>query len=203
MSSLASTCPSTPTTMSPSPLSSMLPLDETSPMSPTPGVLWHPRHLEHSATAFQHTSATLFDPVRINFQRGISTLDNLLCYLETSGIAQCHRYRKGIDALLESLLNMARWLVAYVETAEWGEDDFGGAWTRSAILGLRLDLHQYSRKVVKVSKLLRGPESAGAEQTRKVIPLKGRPLVARLTTSWTESAKRSAQGPRMASVDCP
>ena len=65
---------------------------------------------------------------------------------------------------------MAKWLVGYLEMARSTSvtkdgddfDDVGGggiggdeAWTRSAVVGLRVDLHQYSWKVMKLTMLLR------------------------------------------------
>lgn len=95
----------------------------------------------------------VFDDVREQFQGGISTLDNLLRYMEHSGPAQCKGYRRGILTLLANLVAMAKWLVAFLELARTTDND--SIWTRSAVLGLRVDLHQYSWKVMKLTTLLK------------------------------------------------
>lgn len=95
----------------------------------------------------------LFDDVREQFQGGISTLDNLLRYMEHSGPAQCKGYRRGILTLLANLVAMAKWLVAFLELARTTDND--SIWTRGAVLGLRVDLHQYSWKVMKLTTLLK------------------------------------------------
>lgn len=66
---------------------------------------------------------------------------------------------------------MAKWLVGYLEMArstvrvDLDDDGCGGgdeAWTRSAVVGLRVDLHQYSWKVMKLTMLLReGGDGSG------------------------------------------
>ncbi|CAK1361051.1 hypothetical protein CB0940_03538 [Cercospora beticola] len=121
-------------------------------------------------TPFQNPTTTLFDTTRQRFRNGISTLDNLLRYMEAYGPTTCKSYRKGIDSLLENLVAMAKWLVGYLEMARsttvsmvdeyecgGGGGGIGGdeAWTRSAVVGLRVDLHQYSWKVMKLTMLLR------------------------------------------------
>jgi hypothetical protein len=107
----------------------------------------------HDTTPFELAGTVLFDDVRERFRGGISTLDNLLRYMEQSGPARCKGYRRGIDSLLENLVAMAKWLVAYLETAK--AVDSGSTWTRSAVVGLRVDLHQYSWKVKKLTRMLR------------------------------------------------
>ncbi|GIZ36848.1 hypothetical protein CKM354_000031400 [Cercospora kikuchii] len=122
-------------------------------------------------TPFKHPGTTLFDSTRQRFRNGISTLDNLLRYMEAYGPTTCKSYRKGIDSLLENLVAMAKWLVGYLEMARSTvrvdlDDDgcCGGdeAWTRSAVVGLRVDLHQYSWKVMKLTMLLREGSGDGS-----------------------------------------
>ncbi|PPJ52636.1 hypothetical protein CBER1_11419 [Cercospora berteroae] len=128
-------------------------------------------------TSFHNPTTTLFDSTRQRFRNGISTLDNLLRYMETHGPTTCKSYRKGIDSLLENLVAMAKWLVGYLEmarstvTIDVVDNDGGGgggggiggdeAWTRSAVVGLRVDLHQYSWKVMKLTMLLREGSGGG------------------------------------------
>lgn len=98
---------------------------------------------------------SLFDHVHERFRGGISALDNLLRFIEGSDPSQCKAYRKGIDSLLGSLVNMAKWLVGFLENAKAEQKD--APWTKSAMLGLRVDLHKYSSKVMRITLLLRKP----------------------------------------------
>ncbi|KAI5367832.1 hypothetical protein Slin15195_G029650 [Septoria linicola] len=107
----------------------------------------------HDTVPFELSGTALFDDVRERFRGGIGTLDNLLRYMEYSGPARCRGYRRGIDSLLENLVAMAKWLVGFLESAKSADSD--ASWSRSAVVGLRVDLHQYSWKVMKLTMLLR------------------------------------------------
>ncbi|KAF2213144.1 hypothetical protein CERZMDRAFT_105877 [Cercospora zeae-maydis SCOH1-5] len=108
-----------------------------------------------SATPFEHPGTALFDDTRERFRNGISTLDNLLRYMEAYGPRRCKDFRRGIDSLLDNLVAMAKWLVGYLETAKTAAETSNSSWTKSAVVGLRVDLHQYSWKIMKLTMLLK------------------------------------------------
>lgn len=138
-------------------LSPTIVVDDSSPTdtdwSPKRDLSFPPPAIHEPTVPFELSGTTLFDEVREQFRGGISTLDNLLRYMEHSGPARCKGYRRGIDSLLENLVAMAKWLVGFLETARTADSDAN--WTRSAVVGLRVDLHQYSWKVMKLTMLLR------------------------------------------------
>ncbi|EME85559.1 uncharacterized protein MYCFIDRAFT_193837 [Pseudocercospora fijiensis CIRAD86] len=105
---------------------------------------------------------SLFDHVHERFRGGILLLDNLLRFIEGSGPSHCNDYRKGIDSLLGSLVNMAKWLVGFLESAKAEQKD--APWTKSAMRGLRVDLHKYSSKVMRITSLLGKPRATKAEE---------------------------------------
>ncbi|KAM3423365.1 hypothetical protein BST61_g801 [Cercospora zeina] len=117
------------------------------------------------STPFEHPGTALFDDTRERFRNGISTLDNLLRYMESYGPGRCKDFRRGIDSLLDNLVAMAKWLVGYLETAKGAADISNSSWTKSAVVGLRVDLHEYSWRIMKLTMLLK--EGGGAHGFRK------------------------------------
>lgn len=133
------------------------PLAGFSPTSTTTTATWQSQYLpDPDPDPMNLSGPRLFDHVHKKFQVGISTLDNLLRFMEASGPAQCKAYKRGIDSLLGSLVYMARWLVGFFESPK-GREQPDAPWTKSAMHGLRVDLHKYSSKVMRITLLLRKP----------------------------------------------
>ncbi|KAK4633798.1 hypothetical protein CLAFUR0_02650 [Fulvia fulva] len=108
------------------------------------------------------SGTTLFDYVRARFCEGIVTLDSVLSFMalghcRPGSIAQ----RQDIDGLLDNLIAMARWLVNFLQTATACFHD--SPWTRSAIVGLRVELHQYSHKVMQISSIMQSVKTFRSE----------------------------------------
>jgi hypothetical protein len=94
----------------------------------------------------------LFDFVRRHFCAGLSTLDNLLRYLELRGASECKGRRRGIESLLNNLLTLAQWLVSYLDNVRLWQCE--NVKVKAAIIGTRVELHQYSWKVTRVATIL-------------------------------------------------
>lgn len=95
----------------------------------------------------------LFDHVRDRFCEGISTLDSVLSSMKLGNIRSGSiASRQDIDRLLHNLIAMARWLVGFLQTAT--ACSRASPWARSAITGLRVELHRYSHKVMHISGIL-------------------------------------------------
>lgn len=94
----------------------------------------------------------LFDFVRKNFCAGLSTLDNLLRYLELHGASDCVGRKKGIESLLQNLLTLAQWLISYVDNVRLWQ--CANIKAKAAIIGTRVELEQYSLKVTRVGNIL-------------------------------------------------
>ena len=94
----------------------------------------------------------LFDSVRFQFNSGVQTLDNLLRYIEYEGASKFKGHGLGIAKLLDDLLAQARWLVRFLESAKACNST--SWWTQTAINGLRVELHQYSWAVMKITAIV-------------------------------------------------
>ncbi|SMR46813.1 unnamed protein product [Zymoseptoria tritici ST99CH_1E4] len=96
----------------------------------------------------------LFDFVRRHFCAGLSTLDNLLRYLELCGASDCKRRKSGIDSLLGNLRTLEEWLVKFLASElSWQSESVR---VKAALMSTRNELRQYSWKVARVLHLLAG-----------------------------------------------
>lgn len=110
-----------------------------------------------SATFPDHETTLLFDHVRAQFRIGLSALSELLTFIQLHHTPGCltKDHHRGIDQLLNNMISMARWLVSFLMTAATCNDEKTILpWAKEAIMGLRVELHQYSWKVMRITKLL-------------------------------------------------